>query len=386
MTVGGCVALLTGAMMSVQAYKNPKERGALVLTALALLCGALAFFLTAPIYFQQVAAWRKLFSVMMGTASMFFGMCSFLSLFQPKFSKQPVIICGIICLLGYSLWNTGAPLGHWFFVCQMMIAVLTAVLLTTAKQTLTPQMRWLALGMCIFVAVGAIPRLILIVNVLFDPTLEKPQTASSEFRFGVLVWVLLPVLLYSIVMGVVEARAAKVLKEYADLDLLTGAFSRRYLFEVGDTIEKRRKREIVAMSILLIDVDHFNVVNDTWGHAIGDEVLKHCVKNIQEATRQTDSVVSRYGGEEFCVLLKNQSPSEANHIAERIRLRIAEQPFTHQSQTIPLTVSIGISEDSTDHSATTLRDLIALADKKLYAAKRSGRNRIIQSLDGLLPI
>lgn len=165
--------------------------------------------------------------------------------------------------------------------------------------------------------------------------------------------------------------------------MLTGAYSRRYLMDSGEIILKDRRLSANGFAVLLIDVDHFKQVNDTWGHAVGDEVLKHCVRNIQQVMRQTDSIVSRYGGEEFCILLAQQSEKGVARLAERIRRSIADAPFMHESVTIPITVSIGVSSDA---AGARLSDLIAAADKKLYQAKHDGRNRVIHSLDGLIPV
>jgi diguanylate cyclase (GGDEF)-like protein len=385
LSVGAAVALMTAGMMAFQAYKNRTDRIALAVATLSLFFGAASFFLTAPIFSQPVPAPKTLFSVMLGTASMFCGMYSFILLFKPKFSPLAIVTCGLTCLSGYAVWSSGQAMGHWFFACQLIIALLTSIMLANSKETLAPQMRLVALGMCVFVAIGALPRLFWITTLILDPSLAKPQSASTEYRFGALVWVLLPVLLYAIVTGVVQARISKRLKTSSDLDLLTGAFSRRYLFEVGERIVEQRDTHSLNVKVLLIDVDHFKSVNDTWGHAVGDAVLKHCVQTIKEVTRLTDSIVSRYGGEEFCVLLTHQNFADASRIAERIRQRIADVPFIHEQQSIALTVSIGISGELDGREGTSLSALIAVADKKLYQAKRTGRNRVIHSLDGLIP-
>jgi diguanylate cyclase (GGDEF)-like protein len=383
LAVGGAVSLSTAFMMAIQAYKSRADRLALAVASFGFLLAALSFIFSAPHYSQVLPAPHILMSVMLGTASMFSAMCCLILLFQPKFSPPVVIACGVVCIAGYIKWPTGDALSHWFFVCQVLIALVTASMLASSKDTLAPQMRWFAIALCVIAVIGAGPRLWWIANSMIDPRLIKPQRESTEFRFAALVWVLLPIMLYAIVVGITQARTNKRLKNSSDFDMLTGAYSRRYLMDSGEIILKDCRLSANGFAVLLIDVDHFKQVNDTWGHAVGDEVLKHCVRNIQQVMRQTDSIVSRYGGEEFCILLAQQSEKGVKRLAERIRRSIADAPYMHGSVSIPITVSIGVSSDA---AGARLSDLIAAADKKLYQAKHDGRNRVMHSLDGLIPV
>jgi diguanylate cyclase (GGDEF)-like protein len=382
LSVGGAVAISTALMMAIQAYQSRTDRLALSVAAVSLLFAAISFVLVAPIYFQAISPWQTYFSVMLGTSAFFCGMCCLTLFFQPKFPRSLLIGCGAICVLGYLRWPMGDQLSHWFFVCQLLIALLTIYMLATAKDTLAPAMRWFAMATAVFVAIGAGPRLWWILNSILDPSLVKPQTESSEFRFGALVWVIATVLFHATVVGIVQARSARRLKDSSDFDVLTGAFSRRYLFEVGESLVLHRSATSTDVTALLIDVDHFKSVNDTWGHVVGDRVLQHCVQNILEVTRQTDAIVSRYGGEEFCVLLSKQSAADAKRVAERIRQRMETTPFLHGQAAIAVTVSIGVSSEV---SGANLSELIACADQQLYRAKHEGRNRVAHKVPELLP-
>jgi diguanylate cyclase (GGDEF)-like protein len=173
-------------------------------------------------------------------------------------------------------------------------------------------------------------------------------------------------------------RSSDRYKNLSENDELTGAHSRRYLFEAGEEILKNEQRISRHLTTaILLDVDHFKRVNDRWGHLVGDQVLKHCVAQIRQVTRSSDAIVARYGGEEFCVLIPNIDQLEARAVAERIRLQMANHPFTSKDFSISFTVSIGMAQPDLSSNTTTLTQLIKVADERLYKAKNLGRNRVV---------
>jgi diguanylate cyclase (GGDEF)-like protein len=125
------------------------------------------------------------------------------------------------------------------------------------------------------------------------------------------------------------------------------------------------------MTLLFVDVDHFKSINDSYGHGIGDAVLRQIAEQLLSAIRPTD-IVGRYGGEEFIIGLPRCSAENAAVIAERIRGDIAGRPFNAGDGVVRLSVSIGISSLGT--GSKNLTELIASADAAMYAAKRQGRN------------
>ena len=164
-------------------------------------------------------------------------------------------------------------------------------------------------------------------------------------------------------------------------DVLTGWNNRRYLsVRLGEELARAR-RDRGGIVCLMLDVDHFKRVNDTWGHAAGDAVLHELAQRIESQVRASD-VAARYGGEEFVVLLPNTLVESAQLLAERIRDAISKTPFDLPcGETVTVTVSIGISEvhpGPDDKDLKTLGDsLVARADVALYAAKSAGRDRVI---------
>jgi len=153
-------------------------------------------------------------------------------------------------------------------------------------------------------------------------------------------------------------------------------FDQRLLEEIA-----RSRRTNSPISCLFVDADHFKQINDNYGHQAGDQVLRHVARILRREVRAID-IVARYGGEEFIVLLLQSDNAASVEVAERIRRRIENTPFeTEESQVISLTISIGVNtllpDRSRDDVEVVAREFIENADKALYAAKRSGRNRVI---------
>ena len=164
-------------------------------------------------------------------------------------------------------------------------------------------------------------------------------------------------------------------------DVLTGWHNRRYLTVRINEELARARRDRTRLVCLMLDIDHFKRVNDTWGHAAGDVVLQELAQRIESQVRASD-VAARYGGEEFVVLLPRTDVASASKLAERIRAAVAAEPVAlPNGETVTITASIGIAEVSPgvdDEDLKTLGDsLIARADVALYAAKSAGRDQVV---------
>ncbi len=175
----------------------------------------------------------------------------------------------------------------------------------------------------------------------------------------------------------IELEAAnRKLQELSDTDQLTGQKNRRYLDQYLEKEFTRAQRYQHCLSVLLIDIDHFKQVNDTYGHLAGDECLKEVALRISQQMRWPTDLTARYGGEEFCVVLPETTIEGACIVAERIRQSVAAKTVATQGQDLSLSVSIGaacISPGIEDTLETTL----SRADSRLYIAKEQGRNRVI---------
>jgi diguanylate cyclase (GGDEF)-like protein len=168
----------------------------------------------------------------------------------------------------------------------------------------------------------------------------------------------------------VEAREEMRFK--ATHDALTGLWNRGVIIELLDGELTRARRERKCTAILLCDIDHFKIVNDTYGHPVGDEVLREVARRLQGAVRSYD-FVGRYGGEEFLIILNNCDPSSAVARAEQMREAIAKREIVTDSGPLRLTMSFGLLR-SVDWVAMLAAEYLAETDAALYAAKTAGRN------------
>jgi diguanylate cyclase (GGDEF)-like protein len=164
------------------------------------------------------------------------------------------------------------------------------------------------------------------------------------------------------------------MSESALRDGLTRAYNKRYFGERVESELQYALRHDAPVSLIFIDIDHFKRINDVHGHQAGDNVLVQLATLASSMLRE-DDVFARYGGEEFAVIARGMDVAAAEALSERIRASVEAHPFGAGDQTIPVTISIGISRAPGLGIATTI-DLVARADEALYAAKRAGRNRI----------
>jgi diguanylate cyclase (GGDEF)-like protein len=194
--------------------------------------------------------------------------------------------------------------------------------------------------------------------------------AGTSFAFG----------LFGFFLG----RSADIIEEHnrrlsllATQDELTGLGNHRFLHETFKIEFRKHLDERKPLSCLMMDLDHFKKVNDTWGHPFGDYVLKHFAALVKKSIRSGD-LAARYGGEEFLCILPHCDPQEALDVAERIRRETEKYPFTNGEKLMKVTVSIGTATSlgRSDHS---YHHLVGLADQALYEAKHKGRNRVVQA-------
>lgn len=161
----------------------------------------------------------------------------------------------------------------------------------------------------------------------------------------------------------------ELLKDKAYKDILTGLYRREILYDLIEKEFHRSKRYGYHFSILMIDIDNFKKINDTYGHLFGDKVLKKVAETIRKTLRSSDIAI-RYGGEEFLVILPHTDLESAKIVGERLRKTIEKLDIDG----IKITISIGIADNSL---SPRLEDLIRKADQALYIAKRTGKNRVI---------
>jgi two-component system, cell cycle response regulator len=171
-----------------------------------------------------------------------------------------------------------------------------------------------------------------------------------------------------------EEALQKNLYESATRDGLTRLYNKKYFQESLDKEYAYAARHRVPLAVVMLDVDHFKKVNDTYGHPAGDYVLQKLAQVVLGVVRAED-IVARYGGEELALILRQSTEEAANRCAERIRSEVAKTDFNHNGVRMPVTVSVGVAT-TLDKAANSASDLVSIADGYLYRAKRSGRNRV----------
>lgn len=173
-----------------------------------------------------------------------------------------------------------------------------------------------------------------------------------------------------------ESQAQKqALKELSIKDGLTGIYNRRHFDDMLESMWYAQYREQKSITAILVDIDHFKAINDTYGHAAGDEVIKHVAQIMVAAFKRSTDVVARIGGEEFAAATINTSGQDISTLAEHLRQEIAAQTFVFEQHKIQLTVSIGISS-TVPNEGVLPSQIIQCADEALYRAKTGGRNKV----------
>ena len=204
-------------------------------------------------------------------------------------------------------------------------------------------------------------------RVISELELSKNKYASIALAFLLAACLAIVLLVYR--SFIASKKRNEELDYLAARDPLTNCYNRRILFEVMNR-DFLDLPQIEEYCILMVDIDHFKAVNDTYGHSIGDTVLIGVAKLLQANVRDGDSV-ARFGGEEFCIILPNTTKEQAIRIAEALRIKVEKAMFDE----IPVTCSFGVT--SIKFSARTPSELIEQADLALYEAKSLGRNQVI---------
>lgn len=201
---------------------------------------------------------------------------------------------------------------------------------------------------------------------------------SSRLRDGDRIELGPYVLLSCRMQDALEQEATNRLYESAVRDALTNVHNRRYLDERLLAEFAFALRHKSGLCVLVVDADHFKSVNDTYGHAVGDEVLKTMASQMKRVVRAED-LVARYGGEEFCVVARNIDKSAALVLAERLRRMIEVASVYTTGHEVRVTASIGIATMDAEKAYPDVQAFLAAADAALYEAKRRGRNRAVHA-------
>lgn len=231
-----------------------------------------------------------------------------------------------------------------------------------------------------------VSKLLLEIGIASDVELMRLPLLFEENLLGIL-WVwgegilrsdlpIMSIFAKQIGVSLERARLFREVQSLAFTDPLTGLHNRRSLFELSRVEFSRAHRLNRPICCMMLDLDHFKKINDTFGHQAGDEVLQEFAKRCKSSIREID-LIGRYGGEELMIILPETNLITALQIAERICEIVAERPIKYLDSEINSTVSVGVAEK--DENTTHLETLVARADQAMYIAKHKGRNRVALS-------
>jgi diguanylate cyclase (GGDEF)-like protein len=213
--------------------------------------------------------------------------------------------------------------------------------------------------------------------VIFFTAHGDTRSRVAGLDAGAVDYIVKPLVCDELVARVRAALRTKAVRDdlikHAGLDPLTGVLNRRELDARARVAIAHAERYDRALTCAMLDIDHFKAINDRYGHAAGDAVLREAATRISESCRASDTI-GRYGGEEFVVLLPETRVEDAAVLAERLRCRFDDHGFTFEGATVHVTVSIGVAP--WEPGVTVPASLYSAADRALYTAKDLGRNRI----------
>ena len=206
-------------------------------------------------------------------------------------------------------------------------------------------------------------------------SLDKQETITKFLRFGANDFIHKPFADNEIITRI-NANLELLdlfaqIKDMANKDFLTGLYNRRYFFDAGKAIFSKNRRKKLPVAVAMVDIDKFKDINDTYGHDIGDIAIKE-VKSILEKNLRCSDLVSRFGGEEFCILLEDITEEDTKIVFEKIRQTFEENEIVTPKVTIKYTVSIGICYGLDKN----LDEMIKVSDEGLYYSKEHGRNQV----------
>jgi diguanylate cyclase (GGDEF)-like protein len=216
--------------------------------------------------------------------------------------------------------------------------------------------------------------IIRILGTVFLTTQPTDLRSNSTFLMGFLISAIINMISFNITLiGLVIGQMLSDVKRLTNKDSLTNLYNRRYITQIANKNMNKVFKPGESFSMLMLDIDHFKKVNDTYGHAAGDAALVICAKVLQEAT-QKKYIPGRLGGEEFCLLLPKTSITEAKVIAENLRKEIENATVKWEDTLIPITASFGVAGVTSQEEWS---NLLNKADVAMYEAKKNGRNQVM---------
>ncbi|HSI24927.1 MAG TPA: GGDEF domain-containing protein [Methylotenera sp.] len=298
-------------------------------------------------------------------------------IFEPHPIKLPLLLKAlgflIVCNLIISFYSENEYASVVFNTALCIVITLTSAiyLLRQSRHKRNGQNQFT--GICFLVFTGlTIYRFYVLASDTLEPVEHLTSWDLNEFTFLACMLSVLAINFGFIAM--VNQRLAELLEYSAGHDWLTGTMNRKKLEQTAEMMAVKMVKSKRSQAMLLMDLDKFKLINDTYGHLFGDTVIKAFSEVVKDNVREVD-LIGRYGGEEFCVLMPDSSEDEALILAERIRRKFQATPIIFNDKQVKCTVSIGVCDSSIVDGS--FKDMFSAADQSLYAAKNSGRNKIV---------
>ncbi len=326
-------------------------------------------------------------------------------------AQSSIALTAYLCLLGAREYMGKAPLGHGIAALALALLLATALFFTLVKPNV--QVRIVLTGLVpgvifiaaahtlarggfrkvparyLFAATVGVHGAFLLVRPLLFKLAAPAEGAQPEAgivaalsQFVVLESTLAVVLVAFGALMLTNEFITNELRHLAEVDPLTNVFNRRAFLTLLDKAISNAQRTQTTLPVLVMDLDHFKKVNDSWGHRAGDDVLRHFVMLAQRCLRKED-VMGRLGGEEFAIFLPNAGAGGAIAVAERLRAMVEAHPVVTEQRSIALTVSVGVTLCAGSESAGTA---LQRADEAMYLAKERGRNRVEMTVAPAAPL
>lgn len=256
-------------------------------------------------------------------------------------------------------------------ICIVLTAATALYLLKYSSQKRSPEYRFAGTFFVIFTCI-TLWRFSVLSADAASPVIHLTEWTLNKVTF---LGCMLSVLAINFgFIAMVNARLAELLAYTAGHDWLTGVMNRGNLEKGAELLTLKSFKLKQTQAMLLMDLDHFKEINDTYGHQFGDKVIQTFAQLAKDNMRDID-LLGRYGGEEFCILIPNASEKEALMLAERIRQKYETMPIMLNGQPVKCTVSAGVCDSS--QLGSDFKSMFSAADKALYAAKKAGRNKVV---------
>ena len=318
--------------------------------------------------------------------ALFYALYFWLALDEPIIAQVNLFFVGAYALpLVFSQceWHRAAKL--WFFIVLMAhVYILTTQVFTPAAgfhfyYLIIPSGVFLLLDekekwMRLFIILLSAGLFFLCENHQGAPLVQISEQAEYWIFSSTIIVIVVEIYFVMSIFSQAIAIHELELNKMATIDPLTEINNRRTFMHVGEEMFAYAKRYQKVFSVILMDIDFFKKINDTYGHQVGDKVLKAVAKLLKEQLRESD-ILARYGGEEFIVLVPETDINAALLIAENIRHAVEKIAITTDKETVRCTLSLGVSQYHQE--ITSLDELVNIADQALYRAKHNGRNNVV---------